>query len=332
MINIGLIGYGYWGPNIAKNAFASSKINLTAICDQKQERVNQAKKTYISGVKYSLDYHTLLCDPDIHAIALAVETESHYSIGREVLLADKHLFIEKPITANTIQAQELIDLAHSRKRVLHVDHIMLYHPVVRRIKELYDSGEIGDLIYVDVSRMNLGKIKNDVNSMWDLAVHDLAIIDYLCGGKIPLKIQTMGEKRFSSQELLTYLTLKYDGFIAHIKSSWISPLKERRIIIAGEKKMIVFDDMKGIEKLCIYDKGFDRIDVVQNMEYPDYAVRIRTGDLFIPNIEGEDALKNSIEAFAHSIENGSPSISDGAQALRVVGILEAANRSLNNED
>jgi predicted dehydrogenase len=329
MLNIALIGYGYWGPNIAHNIFESKLTNLVSICDLKPERLKMAKSKYLNQTQYTTDYKEFLNNPEIEAVAIAVETESHFEIAKEFILAGKHLFIEKPITPTVKQAIELTELASQNKITIHVDHIMIYHPAIKKVMSLIEGGELGELIYFDFARLNLGKIKNDVSAMWDLAVHDLAIIDFLTGGAIPEQISIMGEKFWSTQESLTFLNLKYKHFLAHIVSSWISPVKERRIIIAGSKKMVVFDDMKSSEKMIIYDKGFDSERNYKDMEYSSYAVKVREGDAMIPNLPFEDALRNSIEHFANAINNKTESLSGPEQATRIIGILEEANSLLH---
>ncbi|MGE5473046.1 MAG: Gfo/Idh/MocA family protein [Ignavibacteriales bacterium] len=328
MLNIALVGYGYWGPNIAKNIFASSKTNLYAICDLSSERLGKAKKTFIEQTKYITDFRELINNPDIDAIAVAVETDTGFKLAKEILSSGKHLFMEKPFASSVSKAVELKKIAEDNKVTVHVDHIMIFHPVIKKIKEYIDSGELGELIYIDSSRMNLGPIKTDMNAMWDLAVHDLAVIDYLGGGKEPHCVQAIGEKRYSDKETLTYLTMKYDGFISHLKSSWISPLKERRIIIAGTKKMIVFDDVRLVDKLMVFDKGIDINFNKEKYEYGAYEVKVRTGDLLVPFIPEEDALRNSIEYFADCVENNTKSLSGPDQAIRIIKILEEADSQL----
>jgi predicted dehydrogenase len=206
---------------------------------------------------------------------------------------------------------------------------MMYHPCVQKIRELIVSDEIGDLIYVEAMRMNLGQIKKDVSAMADLAVHDLSIIDYLSDGKEPFYIKAVGEKKYNPKESLTFLMLRYHDFIAHIQSSWISPLKERKLIVAGTKKMVVFDDMKpSTEKLTIYDKGVDVI-AGEDVEYQDYAVKTRVGDIWIPYIQEEDALYNSLNHFAQCISANKESKSGPEQAIRVIKILENADDTMN---
>jgi predicted dehydrogenase len=328
VINIALIGYGYWGPNLARNIFESKHTNLFAICDHNTERLEFARLKYLAQTNYCLNYSDLINDNNVHAVAIAVETESHFFIAKEAILAGKHVFIEKPMTPNVKEAIELRCLAKENNVRIHVDHIMIFHPAIRRIKNMINDNELGKPIYFDSSRLNLGKIKNDVSAMWDLAVHDLAVIDYLIGGIAPDTISVMGEKYWSKKESLTFLTLKYKRFIAHLKSSWISPVKERKIIVAGTKKMVVFDDMLAGEKFLIYDKGFDTEEKYEKIEYTDYAVKVRMGDVLIPSMPIEDALLNSVEHFANAVQSNLDSISNADQAIRIIEILEAADKQL----
>ncbi len=325
MINIALIGYGYWGPNVARNIFESRLTNLHSICDIRPNRISLAKEKFLEQTRYTKNYKEFLNNPDIDALAVVVETESHFKIAKDGILAGKHIFLEKPITLNVFEAEELAELAKKKNLKIHVDHIMIFHPAIKFMKRLIENGELGELIYFDSSRLNLGKIKNDVSAMWDLAVHDIAIIDYLIDGKTPQYITAMGEKFWSKKESLTFLNLKYQKFLAQLKSSWISPIKERRMIIAGTKKMIVFDDMRGAEKLIIYDKGFDTSNKFNNIEYSEYAIEVREGDALIPSLPTEDALKNSIEHFVNCVINNCESISGPEQALRIIKILEKAD-------
>lgn len=328
MINVGLIGFGYWGPNVAKNIFNNNKLNLHTICDYKEDRLKKAKHIYIEQTYYEVDYKKLLANPEIEAIAIAVETSSHFYIAKEALNAGKHIYVEKPFTSTVAEAKELQMLADQLGLIIHVDHIMIFHPAIQKIKTMIESGEIGDILYIDAMRMNLGQIKKDVSAMWDLAVHDLSIIDFLSDGKKPFYMNALGEKIYNPKESLVFLTLRYDGFIAHIQSSWISPLKERKIIIAGTKKMVVFDDIKASEKLMIYDKGVNVI-YGEEIEYEDYSVKIREGDVWIPFLPQEDALYNSINHFAGCIKNNQPSVSGPEQAIRLLEILEKADVRMN---
>lgn len=330
-MKIALIGFGYWGPNVAKNIFANKKLTLHTICDKKQARLDKAHSIYIEQCRYETDYRALLSNPEIEAIAVAVETSAHFQLVKDALSAGKHVYVEKPFTSTVAEAEELTAMAKAKGLTIHVDHIMIYHPCVQRIKTVMDSGDLGELLYIEAMRMNLGQIKKDVSAMADLAVHDLSIIDYLSNGKEPFYIKAVGEKKYNPKESLTFLMLRYDDFIAHIQSSWISPLKERKLIVAGTKKMIVFDDMRpSSEKLMIYDKGVDVVSDDDNIEYEDYAVKVRMGDILIPYIAEQDALFNSIEHFRKSVETNTHSSSGPEQAIRVLRILEQAENTMNS--
>ena len=328
-MNIALIGYGYWGPNVAKNIFVNKRLKLHTICDLSEDRLNKARSVYGHQVRYENDYSRLLKDPDIQAVAIAVETCSHFLVAKGALDSGKHVYVEKPFTSTVNEATELSTMADDRGLTIHVDHIMMYHPCIQKIRDLIVSGDLGDFLYIEAMRMNLGQIKKDVSAMADLAVHDLSIIDYLSNGEKPHYLKAVGEKKYSPKESLTFLTLRYRNFIAHIQSSWISPLKERKLIVAGTKKMVVFDDMKpATEKLVVYDKGVDVVGGA-DIEYADYAVKTRVGDIWIPNIAEQDALFNSIEHFVDCIESGQPSLSGPKQAIRVLKILEQAEETMN---
>jgi len=328
MINIGLIGYGYWGPNIAKNLNANAKINLKYICDKSTDRIAKAKLLFLSQVEYTDDFNQIINDPNIHAIAIAVQTSAHYSLVMQALLKGKHVFIEKPFTSTVDEAIELDELAKSLNLKIHVDHIMIFHPAIKKIKELIVNNQIGDILCVNAMRMNLGPIKKDVSAMWDLALHDLAIIDYLTEGSEPHLISLIGEKLYNPKESLSFLSMRYNGFIAHIQSSWISPLKERKITIVGSKKMIIFDDMKNSEKLTIYDKNV-KIVSDKNIEYNDYSVETHEGDVWSPYLKQENALYNSIECFRKAVTENHQSISGTVQAIRIQKILEKADKSID---
>lgn len=328
-IRIGLIGYGYWGPNVAKNIYKNDNFDFVKICDKKKERIDVAKELYVNALEYTYDYNELLSDNSIDAVAIAVETKEHYRIAKEALLSGKHVYIEKPFTDNCKQAIKLKQIAEEQNLCIHVDHIMVYHPAIKHIKKIVDSRELGKIIYFDCSRINLGKIKNDVSSMWDLSVHDLSIIDYLTNGEQPRKISALGKKMYSSKQSTTFLNLDYGDFIANIRSSWLSPIKERRIIVAGTKKMIVYDDMKSVDKMIIYNKGFEcPVETFENIEYEEYAVKIREGDAIIPYIDSEDALYNSLEEFCTCIKEKRESKTNADAAVRILEILEEADKQM----
>ncbi len=327
-MNLVLIGFGYWGPNIAKNVVLSKDFNLYGICDVSQDRLSRARSIYGERTSYFTDYHDLLANDEIDAFALALKNDVGQKVAEDILKAGKHIFIEKPIAKSVKEAELLKGIALKNKLILHVDHIMIYNPLVRKIKELIDNGEIGDLLYYDSSRVNLGpSIKDDVNAMWDLAVHDLAVIDYLSNGAKSLKVNALGLSRYSAREALTYLTVQYEGFIAMLKSSWISPLKERQVVIGGSKQMVVFDELK-MDKLLVYDKGISYREKYE--EYGQFEVSIRNGNMYSPYIPEEDSLLNSINHFADCIKTRCESLSNADQAIRVLKILEQADNELHN--
>lgn len=318
------VGYGYWGANIAKKILNSSKFELKALCEILPERKEKARRMLPDKVEISDHYENYLDDSEVEAFIIATETVNTFEIGMKAMAAGKHVFMEKPLATTVERSLRLMERAKEKDVILHCDHIMLYNPYYRYIKKMYDAGDLGELIYFDVEKLNLGPIRKDVNALMDLAVHDVAVIDWLSDGKEPLELSVFGETPFGKQETLTYLTMKYDGFIAHLKSSWVSPLKVRQTVIAGTKKMVIFDDMS-IEKVKIYDCG---IEVVPAEVYEDYAFLNRRGDVYIPNIEFEDSLQNSLEYFANCVRTGQQSLSGPEQSLRVMKVLEWAQKSM----
>lgn len=328
-MNTALIGYGYWGPNIARNLNASSKTSLYAICDANPAMLAKARGLYGDSVRYVTDYQAVLDDPAVEAVAIALRHDVGFPIAQAAMRARKHLFIEKPMATSEKDVRMLGALSEEMGVVLHTDHILVFNPVVRYIKAMIDSGELGELLYFDSSRVNLGPhIKNDINVMWDLAVHDLAVLDYFCGGQPVHYVGAAGLSHYSQREELTYLTLKYDsGLVAFLKSSWISPLKERMMIVGGSKKMVVFDDLRMDEKLLVYDKGVELPD--DFTEYGRYEAKVRMGDVIIPYIPMEDSLRNSIEHFADCVATGQKSVTGYEQAARVISVLERADALLS---
>lgn len=324
MLRVVQVGYGYWGANISKKLLVSNKFDFKVLCEILPDRIEKAKRELPESVMVHNCYEDYLENPEIDAFIIATETENTYEIGMKAMAAGKHVFMEKPLATTVERALNLRERAYEKSVILHCDHIMLYNPYYRYIKKMYDAGELGDLIYFDVEKLNLGPIRKDVNALMDLAVHDVAVIDWISGGKEPLWLSAYGETPFGRQETLTYLTMKYDNFIAHLKSSWVSPLKVRQTVIAGTKKMVIFDDMSS-EKVKIYDCG---IDVIPAKEYFDYAFLNRRGDIHIPNIEFEDSLQNSLEFFENCVQTGTQSLSGPESSLRVMKVLERAQKNM----
>lgn len=328
MLSCALIGYGYWGPNVARNLYKNKEISFKYICDLRQDRLNMAKALYANEVKYTQSFDDVIADENVEAICLAVETSAHFELGKRVIEAGKHLYVEKPFTDNVSQAVELKELAMKKGVTIHVDHIMIYHPAIKKIKEIIDVGELGDIIYMDCSRMNLGKVKNDVSAMWDLSVHDLSIIDFLSDGAEVRSVKSMGRIIYSTRPSVTFITANYGSFIANITANWISPIKERKLIIAGTKKMLVYDDVDVLNKLIVYDKGFDVIKASDPMEYSEFVVKTRSGDAVIPQLDVGDALYNSLEHFRQCIIDGTDSMSGPDAAIRVLTVLDEADKNM----
>jgi len=323
MIRIMQIGYGYWGNNVAKKLLASSKFDFKYLIETDQNRCKMACKC-MPGVVVDSDYRKYLSDVD--AVAICTQTVYSYQIAIDAMEAGKHVFIEKPLAQNMKFANDLIKKADEKNIILHCDHLMIYNPVIRYIKKMIDSDELGDIVYIDISRVNLGPIRKDINAMLDLAVHDIAVVDYLMDGFNPDKLNIIGTKFCGEQENITYLTMKQNEKLVSIKSSWVSPIKVRDMVIGGTKKMVIFNDLPVDNKLTIYDSG---IDVVQGNVYGDYEFKTRVGDVYKPHIEFEDSLLNSVEYFATCVEENKESLSGPSQCIRVMRILDQARLNLN---
>lgn len=325
-LKIALIGFGYWGPNLARNIKSMGRNILYGIAEMNEERLENAKAIYGDAIEYTTDYREFINKREIDAVVIATQTTFSFQIAMDAMKKGKHIFIEKPIASNVEKAKIIQKEAQMRGLIVHCDHIMLYHPVIRYIKRMIDEGELGDLMYIDISRINLGPIRKDVNALLDLAVHDIAVIDYLSGGQRASKIFAVGQACFGRQETLTYLSIKYPTFIAHINSSWVSPVKERKSVFAGSKRMVVFDDM-AVDKLTIYDHGFE---TKISSEYGEYEYKARMGDIYLPHIQHEDALRNSIEHFISCVETGRESLSGTEHSIKVMEILDSALEQIKN--
>lgn len=326
-LRIAQVGYGYWGANVARKLLASGKFTFVCLAEKDEGRRTAAVKQLPEEIRVLEDYKEAL-EMDVDAVAICTQTEYSYGIAMDAMKRGKHVFIEKPIATTVARTQELIRTARERGLILHCDHLMIYNPVIRYIKEMVDRGELGEIMYVDVQRINLGPIRKDINAMLDLAVHDIAVIDYLVDGLVPDRLNAIGASFFGQREAITYLSMKMGELLININSSWLSPVKVRRTMIAGTKKMAIFDDVK-TEKLRIYESG---IDVRQDSEYGSYETQTRIGDIYIPHIPWEDSLQNSLEHFAECVEMGKESLSGPEQSLRVMRILECAQTQLSRTD
>lgn len=319
------IGYGYWGSNVAKKLLASSAFEFAYLAESDEIHRQNAMMQLGEKVEILSNYESAL-DSDIDAVAICTQTKYSYEIAMNAMKRGKHVFIEKPLATGVQKAEELIAMAREKRIVLHCDHLMVYNPVIRYIKQMIEGGDLGDIMYIDISRVNLGPVRKDINAMLDLAVHDIAVIDYLIDGLIPDELSAYGTKFYGDQETITYLTMKKGDILININSSWVSPVKVRRTLIGGTKKMIIFDDVS-TDKLLVYDSG---IDVKQGNSYGEYEFNTRTGDIYIPHIAFEDSLQNSLEHFALCIQNGTESLSGPEPSLRVMKVLEQAQKMLKD--
>lgn len=326
MIRIGVIGYGYWGPNLVRNFMETREATVAAVSDLSAERLGEVQRRF-PGVTTTTDYRELLRDPDIDAIAIATPVGTHYELGLAALTAGKHLWLEKPMTETSAQAQRLIDEAERRRLVLLVDHTFIYTGAVRKMAEIMRSGELGRIYYYDSIRVNLGLFQRDVSVISDLAVHDFSLLDHLLGEQ-PVAVSASGTNHFpGTPENLAYVTLFYEsGTIAHANVSWLAPVKVRQILIGGSKKMITYDDLEPSEKVKIYDKGVSFTDDPQKIQ--EMRVGYRTGDMWAPKLSMTEALRVEGDHFADCIQNGKTPQTDGHLGHRVVRLIELANASM----
>lgn len=328
MINVAVIGYGYWGPNLLRNFADSPRVSVSAVSDFRERRLEAVSRRY-PAVATTTDALEVIGDPGVDAIAIATPVESHYELALAAIRAGKHVLVEKPMTQSVEQARELVAEARSRGTVLMVDHTFVYTGAVRKIRELVDAGELGRIYYYDSSRINLGLFQHDVDVVWDLAVHDFAILDYILD-EHPSAVAAHGIAHVDGRpENLAYVTLFFDsGAVAHINVNWLAPVKLRRTLIGGSNKMIVYDDLEPDEKIKIYDKGITASEDAGEI----YRMRIgyRVGDVWSPQLDRTEALRREIEHFVDCIENGTPVTTDGEMGLRVVKMLEAATASMRD--
>jgi predicted dehydrogenase len=323
-INIGVIGYGYWGPNIVRNFHNASNANVVSVCDLNPKSLERVRKSYPS-IAVTTDPADILNNPSIDAVAIVTPVSHHFPLAKKALENGKHVFVEKPFTQNSFEAQELIELAARKKLLIMVDHTFLFSGAVRKIRELIDNDTLGTLYYYDSTRVNLGIFQHDANVVWDLAPHDLSIIDYLIGGE-PEAIVATGEKHVNGIENIAFITIHFPNkVIAHLNVNWLSPVKVRSTLIGAEKKMLVWNDLESDEKIKIYDKGVERSNGLG-----DHALRVvhRAGDIWVPKLEQVEALTRETQYFVDCIMNNHTPINDGLSGLRVVQMLESVDRSM----
>jgi len=327
MINVGVIGFGYWGPNIIRNFSLADDTKVAAICDRKEDAQKKIRKLF-PDIRCTGDAEELFSSPDIDCIAVVTPVSTHFPLAKRALESGKHLFVEKPFTASSAEAEELINIAEKKNLVIMVDHTFLFTGAVQKMKELIDNKTLGTIYYYDSTRINLGLFQHDVNVIWDLAPHDFSIMQHLVPEK-PMAIVASGQSHVYDKENVAYVTVYCTNkTIAHFNVNWMSPVKVRNTLIGGEKKMLLWDDMATDEKIKVYDKG---VDVKTAEGIYELLVSYRSSDMWSPKVNQTEALKLECNYFVECVKTGKKPFNDGAAGLGVVRMLEACDQSLKHE-
>jgi len=333
MLRVGVIGYGYWGPNLVRNLAGGTRTRVVAIAEPAQNR-RELAKLQVPHIRLIEDPAPLFDDPDIDAIAIAVPILKQTALVKRALEAGKHVLAGQPLAPSVAEAEELALLAARHRRVLMVDHTFVYTSAVRKIRDLIAADELGRVLYFDAVRINLGLFQSDFNVIWDLATHDLTIMDFVLSQTLATTarwVSAIGAKHFSKFENLAYITIGFDdGLLAHIHVNWIAPVKTRRTIIAGSRKMLLWDDTSPIEPVKVYESSVDIRTLDKESAYA-LNVQYRSGDVHSPKLDGKEALAVMAQTFAAACLDGAPSPSDAAVGVRIVRLLEAAQRSLERQ-
>jgi predicted dehydrogenase len=319
-----VIGYGYWGPNVVRNLHGLKDCQLVAVCDKDPNTLRRAHRAY-PQVRLTTDVKEILSSPEIDAVAVVTPVWTHFELAKAALENGKHVFVEKPFTSTSRQAEQLIELAQRKHLTIMVDHTFLFGGAVRKIRELIEQGTLGPLYYFDSTRVNLGLFQHDVSVIWDLAPHDLSIMDYLIKEK-PEAVVATGGQHLNSHVDMAFITIYYPGnIIGHVNVNWLSPVKVRTTLIGGRDKMLVWNDLEADEKIKVYDKG---VQITNGEGVYDLLVSYRSGDVWGPKCDQTEALKVELEYFMDCILHDKTPLNDGAAGLRVVRLLDAADRSL----
>ena len=323
---VGLIGYGYWGPNLLRNYMELPTADVLWVCDSRADRLENVVVRY-PAVKTTTNIRSVLDDPDVDAVLIATPISSHYSLTMEALSAGKHVFVEKPMATSVAQCDEMCEAAESRGLTLMVGHTFVYSPPVRAVKEILDSGELGDVRFITCSRVNLGLHSKEVSVVWDLAPHDLSILSYWLG-ETPLSVQAMGRDCIlPGIPDVAFLNVRYSsGIVAELEVSWLSPVKLRRMVIVGSKKMLMYDDTESVEKVKIFDQGVDYKDPET---FGEFQLSYRTGGIYSPKVQNTEPLFLEATHFVDCVTNGTPPLTGGVSGRLVVAALEAAQESLD---
>jgi predicted dehydrogenase len=325
-VRVGVLGYGYWGPNVVRNLCALDNCELVAVCDKSSASLTRAGRSY-PGVQLTTDCTELLTSPEIDAVTVVTPVWTHFELAKAALDNGKHVFVEKPFTSTSAQAEELIDLARRKNLQIMVDHTFLFSGAVRKIRQLVDDGTLGPLYYFDSTRVNLGLFQHDVSVVWDLAPHDLSIMDYLVGVQ-PEAVVATGANHLNGLADMAFITVYFPGnIVAHVNVNWLSPVKVRTTLIGGRDKMLVWNDLEPDEKIKVYDKG---VDISNGQGVYELLVSYRSGDVWAPKVDSTEALSLELAHFIDCIRRNDAPINDGVAGLRVVRLLEAADASLNN--
>lgn len=328
MINVGVIGCGYWGPNLIRNFNELKDAKVTIVADLLDSRLKFIKSKY-HFIRTTKDYHQILKNSDIDAVVIATHVSTHYLIAKEILKSGKHVFIEKPMTDSVSKAKQLIQLANKKRRIIMVGHTFEYNAAVVKIKEIINRKEIGDIYYIDSCRVNLGIHQPDISVLWDLGPHDISVILYWLD-KIPKKVYAIGKSYIRvGMEDVVFLMMEFENrLIAHIHISWLAPSKLRRTVIVGNKKMVVYDDVETIEKIKIFDRG---VNIVNTADYRKILPAYRIGNIVSPNLELTEPLRIECQHFIDCMQHNKNPRTDGYSGLRVVKVLEAAQKSIKNK-
>ena len=326
-MNFGVIGYGYWGPNIVRNLTSLEGSKVVAIAEISASARARAQKAY-PEITVTSETSEVIKSRETDAIAIVSPVWTHYELTKAALLNGKHVFVEKPFTSNSMQGEELINLAQQRNLTIMVDHTFLFTGAVKKIRQLMQEGSLGKLYYYDSTRVNLGLFQHDINVLWDLAPHDLSIMDYLIKGS-PEAVVATGQKHLNGHEDVAYMTLYFpEKVIAHINVNWLSPVKVRTTLIGGEKRMLVWNDLDADEKVKVYDKG---VNVTSREGVYDLLVSYRSGDMWSPQLEQVEALRHELTHFVECVSSGQEPFNNGCAGLRVVKMLEAASESMKQK-
>jgi predicted dehydrogenase len=325
VVRVGVVGYGYWGPNIVRNLHSLEHCHVMAVCDKRPDALARAQSMY-PGLKHTSDFNAVLKAPDIDAIAIVTPVWTHFELAKLALQNGKHVFVEKPFTSTAAQAEELIELAARKNLRIMVDHTFLFSGSVKKIREIIDAGTLGPLYYFDSTRVNLGLFQHDVSVVWDLAPHDLSIMDHIIGEQ-PEAVVATGGRHLNGHADMAFITVYFPReIVAHINVNWLSPMKVRTTLIGGKDKMLVWNDLEPDEKIKVYDKG---VQITNGQGVYDLLVSYRSGDVWSPKVDQTEALKVELGYFVDCIRHDRCPDNDGEAGLRVVKLLEAADRSLS---